>query len=171
MTTRLDRLPIHPASAPSAEGWELRVEGLVTTSLALSLEALAARPFVELHADFLCEEGWEVSGLRWEGVPLDALLAEAAPAPAARFVGVGSGDFVSVIPLEDIAPMGAILALRLDGEPLPPENGGPLRLAFAAGACYQSVKWVDRLIVTETADGETARETARARLAQNREER
>ena len=166
MTTRLDRLPVHHASIPPADRWTLRVEGLVAKPLALSLDDLAALPMVRLHADFLCEEGWEVPGLSWEGVPLETVLGLAGLAADARFVAVGSGQFVSVIPLEDLPAMKPLLALRLDGAPLPPENGGPLRLAFAAGACYQSVKWVDRLVLTPTAEGETAREIALARVRQ-----
>lgn len=164
MTTRLDRLPVHPADVPPADGWELRVAGLVKKPLALALDVLAALPQVRLHADFLCEEGWEVPGLAWEGVALETVVAMAGPLPEARYVAIGAGEFVSVIPLDDIAAMRPILALRLDGEPIPPENGGPLRLAFAAGACYQSVKWVDRIALAATPEGETARGIASARL-------
>ena len=55
---------------------------------------LAGLPRAAHDEPFTCEEGWAVPGLRWGGVRLAAVLALAEPLPGARFVRVGSGDYV-----------------------------------------------------------------------------
>jgi DMSO/TMAO reductase YedYZ molybdopterin-dependent catalytic subunit len=172
MTTprRLDRLPVFPVpegpSRPDA-AW-LRIGGLVERERTLGREEILALPAVDLNADFGCEEGWTVPGLRWTGVRVADPLAKVGPAPEARFVAVGAGDFISVLPLatfdEHGDEQGPLLAYLLDGEPLPPEHGGPLRLIAGWTACYQSVKWVDRLVLTADEVLETARPIALARI-------
>lgn len=162
----LPHLPVFPLPAdlaPTAERW-LQIGGLVQTPLTLTWDAILGLPAVELAADFTCDEGWRVPGLRWTGVRVADLLALAQPRPAARFVAVGAGAFVSVLPLAQVDETGPLLAFALDGAPLPPAHGGPLRLIAPWTACYQSVKWVDRLELTDDERMETAKPVALARL-------
>ncbi len=168
MTTprRLDRLPVFPGgdALPRAEAVWLRIGGLVEHERVLSRAEILALPAVTLDADFGCEEGWTVPGLRWTGVRVADLLATARPLSEAAFFAVGAGEFVSVLPLASLEGDGPLLAYELDGKPLPVEHGGPLRLIAAWTACYQSVKWVDRLILTADESLETARGEALARI-------
>jgi len=58
----------------------------------------------------------------------------------------------------------SILALRLNGELLPPEHGGPCRLVVAGKACYYSVKWVERVRLAAAPPVDTAHDIALSRL-------
>ncbi|HLZ70520.1 MAG TPA: molybdopterin-dependent oxidoreductase [Dehalococcoidia bacterium] len=142
----------------------LRVDGLVRTPLALALAQVLALPVAEFTADFACEEGWRVPGLRWTGTRLADVLRQAGPLAAARYVAVGAGAFVSVLPLAQIGGEGPLLAYELDGAPLPREHGGPLRLIASWTACYQSVKWVDHLELVADERLETAKPIALGRI-------
>lgn len=150
--------------AARPRGARLRLDGLVRTPLTLERDDLLALPAAAFTADFACEEGWRVPGLRWTGVRLADVLRQAEPLPEARFVAVCAGEFVSVLPLAQVDDDGPLLAYGLNGAPLPPEHGGPLRLVARWTACYQSVKWVDRLELVADERLETAKPIALGRI-------
>lgn len=163
---RREALPVHPVPAEVAapDTWQLRVDGWVEQALVLSIgevEALGAQAY---SADFVCEEGWMVPDQQWEGVAVAALLARAGVAPAARFLKVYAGDFTVLLPLEEALRGGALLARRLNGQPLPQEHGAPLRLVAPGRACFYSVKWVDRLELLAEEVATTGASIARNRL-------
>ncbi|MGE3350073.1 MAG: molybdopterin-dependent oxidoreductase [Ramlibacter sp.] len=161
--TALPDYPL-PAGLVAPEAWGLRVDGLVTQSLALSvaeIDALAAQAHT---ADFVCEEGWVVPEQHWDGVAVAAVLARAGVQPGARFLKVHAGDYTVLLPLEDALAGGALLARSLNGQPLTPAHGAPLRLVAPGRVCWYSVKWVDRLEVLADAAATTGASLARARL-------
>jgi len=163
---RREALPIHsaPAGLTAPNAWRLLVDGLVTQPLALSVcevEALGAQAHA---ADFVCEEGWVVPDQQWEGVAVAAILERAGVQPEARFLKVYAGDFTVLLPLEEALTGEAILARCLNGAPLTPEHGAPLRLVAPGRACFYSVKWVDRLEVLADEAPTTGEAIARNRL-------
>jgi DMSO/TMAO reductase YedYZ molybdopterin-dependent catalytic subunit len=144
--------------------WRLRVDGLVAQPLTLSLsegDALGAHTHA---ADFVCDEGWMVPNQQWEGVAVAAILGRAGVQPAARFLKVYAADFTVLVPLEEALRGGALLARRLNGTPLTPVHGAPLRLVAPGRACFDSVKWVDRLEVLAEAVPTTGETLARTRV-------
>jgi DMSO/TMAO reductase YedYZ molybdopterin-dependent catalytic subunit len=163
---RREALPVHPVPAGLAapEAWRLRVDGLVAQPLDLSMsevEALGAQARTE---DFVCEEGWMVPAQQWAGVAVAAILGRAGVQPAARFLKVYAGDYTVLMPLEEGLTGGAILARYLNGKPLTPEHGAPLRLVAPGRACLYSVKWVERLEVLADEAPTTGETIARNRL-------
>jgi DMSO/TMAO reductase YedYZ molybdopterin-dependent catalytic subunit len=161
-----EALPVHPVPAGLAapEAWRLRVDGLVAQPLDLSMsevEALGAQARTE---DFVCEEGWMVPEQQWAGVAVAAILGRAGVQPEARFLKVYAGDYTVLVPLEEVLTGGAILARYLNGKPLAPEHGAPLRLVAPGQACFYSVKWVDRLEVLADEAPTTGETIARNRL-------
>lgn len=152
-----------PEGLAAVSDWRLKVEGLVHSPLVLDVNTLRSLPAVTLTADFLCEEGWAVAGLRWRGVPLQALLALAGVQAAARYVAIGSAEFIAVVPLASLRAGEPLLGYELGDTPLTREHGGPLRLVASDVACYQSVKWVDRLELTAEPPEETAKRIATER--------
>ncbi|MCC6381627.1 MAG: molybdopterin-dependent oxidoreductase [Dehalococcoidia bacterium] len=165
----LERLPGHPVPTldQTPATWRLSVDGLGAAPCSLSLADLRAFGERPLTADFACEEGWVVRDLRWAGVALAAVVARARPLPAARFVAVAGSGFTAVLPLAELDALQATLALELDGAPIPVEHGGPLRLVLVGGACYQGVKWVQRLTLTADESLETARPIALTRIGRS----
>jgi DMSO/TMAO reductase YedYZ molybdopterin-dependent catalytic subunit len=161
-------LQVHdvPAGVDPDE-WRLDVTGAVTRDLALSRSDLAAFESETFTDDFECVEGWVAADLTWRGVRVGDVLAEADPDAGSShaLVAAMDGEYACSFPLERIAE--AVLAVELDGDPLPVEHGGPARLVPTGDAdCWESVKWVSEVRVTQTtpANRDTAERIARSRL-------
>jgi DMSO/TMAO reductase YedYZ molybdopterin-dependent catalytic subunit len=163
---RREALPVHPVPAGLAapDAWRLRVDGLVAQPLDLSINEVEALGAQTRAADFICDEGWMVPDQQWDGVAVAAILERAGVQPEARFLKVYAGNFTVLLPVEEALTGGALLARRLNGTPLSPEHGAPLRLVAPGRACFYSVKWVDRLEVLAEEAPTTGETMARNRL-------
>lgn len=162
MNDRRTGLPVHPVRTKTRMPAVLRLKGLISSERVLKKAEFAALPHVEISADFSCEEGWMVPGLRWHGVALETLIALAQPLPEARHVRVGAGTYEVTLALGSLD--GALLCDALDGKPLSSEHGAPWRLLVPGDKCFTSVKWVDRIEVTMDPGQPTAENVARQRL-------
>ena len=166
---RRDALPIHPRpdeqQQRDGKRGALRLSGLVEQPGTLSAADLSTLPRVRLAEPFVCEEGWSVDGLVWEGIPLREVIARRGPLPEARYLRVSAGDYWLALSLTELE--GALLCDRLNGAPLTPEHGAPWRLVLSGGACFTSVKWVDHLELAAAPGNATAERIARRRIAPN----
>lgn len=161
--TSFDSLPVFDDHHGQPEVWSgLRVEGLVRNPSGFTESDLADLTQRSLTDDFRCLEGWSVPDQNWEGVPLSVLLGIADPLPNAKYAAISALDFSVTVPL-NADTSNILLATRLNGSPLSSDHGGPCRLVTVDQACYASVKWVDRIQLTEELPVETAREIAAAR--------
>lgn len=158
----LRELPVHavPGTGVPPEG--LRIDGLVACPLELTVDDLASLAQQSATGAFTCLEGWTVSEVRWQGVPLAGVLQRALPAPQARWVEASAGAFSVSLPIE--LARCSLLALRLDDDPLLIAHGGPVRLVVPGGECYTSVKWLDRLELREFPGPNTGHAIALDRL-------
>ncbi len=162
--TEIEQLPSFPDRG-RASAWEhLRVDGRVAHSLALTAEDLARLPRSEIVEDFPCEEGWVVRAQVWEGVLVRDVLAAAGPLAEAKYAAFSAGHFSVALTLEEAQADKTLLAIRLNGQPLPPAHGGPCRLVDPVKDCYTSIKWLDHVEVTEARPAETARVIALTRI-------
>ena len=141
----------------------LDIGGLVERPRILSTAELATLPRARRSEPIVCEEGWAIERLTWEGIPLREALTCCAPLPEARFVRVYAGDYWLALPLDEVDR--ALLCDRLDDQPLSREHGAPWRLVLSGGACFTSVKWVSRLELAAEAGTPTAERIARGRIA------
>jgi len=133
------------------EDWVITVDGLVEKKLLIDYQAWSALPRFEEVVDFPCVEGWTVEDVHWGGVrPMDVIRA-ADPAPEATHAVFHAydGKYIDCLPLEQLAEERSILADRLDGSPLPPDHGGPVRLVVPSQLAYKSVKFVRRIELTD----------------------
>ena len=137
-----------PATTPA--GWVVVVDGLVAKPLRLDHTAWLALPRTQETRSFHCVEGWSVDHLGWEGVRVADLLSAAAPQAGAGFITFHAHDgvYTDTLTLDEARAPETLLADRLDGAPLPPAHGGPLRLVVPSQLGYKSVKWVVRLELT-----------------------
>lgn len=162
-----DTLPVHALTdteTPAADAvGSLRIGGLVEQLRTLSAADLGALPRRRLVERFVCEEGWSVEGLAWEGIPLRDVVAACGPLPAARYTQVRAGTYWASLSFDDLDS--ALLCDRLNGEPLSREHGAPWRLVISGGACFTSVKWVSALDIAAEPGEATAERIARGRLA------
>lgn len=139
--------------------WRLKVTGLVERELELDFAALLAKPLIERHVTIACvsnEVGGDLIGnARWLGWPVRDLLALAGPKSGADMVLSRSTDgWTAGTPLEVLTDnRDALLAVGMNGEPLPLEHGFPARLIVPGLYGYVSAtKWVTELKVTRFAD-------------------
>jgi DMSO/TMAO reductase YedYZ molybdopterin-dependent catalytic subunit len=139
--------------------WKLKVTGLVDHELELDFQALLGKPLTERHITIACvsnEVGGDLIGnARWLGWPVRELLAQAGPRLDADMVLSRSVDgWTAGTPLEVLTDnRDALLAVGMNGEPLPLEHGFPVRLVVPGLYGYVSAtKWVTELKVTRFAD-------------------
>jgi sulfite oxidase len=163
--------------------YRLRVSGLVDREVTLTLQQLrstmarrtgaATLACAGLRRDELIayrpipgEVGWgaePVSNGIWTGVPLRDVLLKAGVGSGAKhveFLGLDEVErqgtrfgFGGSIPLEKALAQEVLLAFEMNGEPLPPVHGYPLRVVVPGCIGARSVKWVSEIIVTDAPSG------------------
>ena len=139
-----------------AEDWSLRIHGLVDREKRYRYSDIRDRPLVERTITMTCVSnevgGPYVSTANFVGVDLADLLEEAGVRPGAEQLFSSSVDgWTSGTPVTDALDRdrGAMLALGMNGEPLPPEHGFPARLVLPGLYGYVSAtKWLVDLEVT-----------------------
>ena len=136
--------------AEAFKNWRLPVEGLVTRPGAVSLDDLRALPARTQITQLSCEEGWS-SIAEWTGVPLARVLQEVGIKPDARYVVFETVDgWWDSIDMFDALHPQTILAYGMNGGALPTQHGAPLRLRVERQLGYKSLKFLHRMIVTDT---------------------
>jgi sulfane dehydrogenase subunit SoxC len=160
-----------PAVEP--ESWRVTVSG--NRELSLGLEELHARPAVELTVTMECagngrarldprpiSQPWlleAVGTARWRGTPLRPLLEEAGVGEGiveVLFTGLDRGieggeeqAFQRALPLEEALRDEVLLAYEMNGAPLPPQHGFPLRLVVPGWYGMTNVKWLSRIELSD----------------------
>ncbi|WP_371745863.1 molybdopterin-dependent oxidoreductase [Arthrobacter oryzae] len=154
---RIDTALTVPAVDP--ETWVLKVTGMVDRDIELDFASLLSKPMTERHVTIACvsnEVGGDLIGnALWLGWPVRELLAMAGPQSGADMVLSRSTDgWTAGTPLEVLTDdRDALLAIGMNGEPLPLEHGFPVRLVVPGLYGYVSAtKWLTELKVTRFAD-------------------
>ncbi len=158
-----------------AGAWRLRIGGAVEQPLELSLDDLQQRPVVERAVTLECagngrarfaprplSQPWlheAVGTARWGGVPLHTVLDEAGLRPEAVevvFTGLDRGiegdeeqSYARSLGLHDALMPDVLLAWEMNGLPLPPQHGYPLRLVVPGWYGMASVKWLGEITVAD----------------------
>lgn len=139
----------------AVDDWTLRITGMVENELELTFDDLLARDLVEVPITIQCvsnEVGGDLVGTaRWLGVRLAELLEEAGVRDGAEQVMTESVDgFTAGFPVEAaLDGRDALVVVAMDGEPLPPEHGFPVRLVVPGLYGYVSAtKWVSEIRLT-----------------------
>ena len=162
-----------PAVDP--EEWRLEIAGNVEREVSLTLDDLRARPAAEIPVTMECagngrarlaprpiSQPWlsEAVGTGWwRGAPLRALLEEAGHRDGSLevlFTGLDRGveggveqDYERSVPLVEALRDEVVLAYELNGAPLPPQHGFPLRLVVPGWYGMTNVKWLSRITVLD----------------------
>jgi len=143
-------LHVGPVPRFDAETWDFTVEGLVNNPLRLNYSEFLKLPKIVSVSDFHCVTGWSVLDLRWEGVAFKTVFDMVQPEADAHYVTtVADLGYTTSLPVEDLLDNDVLLAYGLNGKPLEPEHGGPLRLVVPKKYAYKSAKWVRKLRFTE----------------------
>jgi DMSO/TMAO reductase YedYZ molybdopterin-dependent catalytic subunit len=150
VVARLRRLDLGIVPRVPADKWDLRVTGAVEAPQRWTWEAFLALPQVRVTADFHCVTGWSRLGNLWEGVAFRevAAMARVKPSAVSAMLHCGEG-YTTSLPLGVLLDEDVVLAHRLDGQPLPAEHGGPLRLVVPKRYAWKSAKWVRQIDLLE----------------------
>jgi DMSO/TMAO reductase YedYZ molybdopterin-dependent catalytic subunit len=150
---RIDTALAVPAVDPAS--WSLRIHGMVEREVTIAWDELLALPLEESVTTLACVSnevgGGLIGNAVWLGYPIRELLARAVPSADADMVLSRSVDgFSASTPLPVLMDdRNAILAVGMNGEPLPPEHGFPVRMVVPGLYGYVSAtKWVTELEVT-----------------------
>ncbi|WP_028926145.1 molybdopterin-dependent oxidoreductase [Pseudonocardia acaciae] len=151
------RLPV-----TSAADWSMRVHGMVERELVLSYADLLRRPLVERPVTLACvsnEVGGDlISTANFVGVELRPLLLEAGVRPGAdQLLSTSQDGWTAGTPTDVLLEpdRGALLALGMNGEPLPLEHGFPVRMVVPGLYGYVSAtKWLADLELTTFEDAQ-----------------
>ncbi|MGE5830936.1 MAG: molybdopterin-dependent oxidoreductase [Micromonosporaceae bacterium] len=154
---RIDTAVVVPQIDP--ETWALRIRGRVRNPIMLTFEDLLRRPMIERYVTLACvsnEVGGDLIGnARWLGVPVKDLLDEADPELGADQVVSRSVDgFTAGTPTAVLRDgRDAMIAIGMNGAPLPVEHGFPARMVVPGLYGYVSAtKWLAELELTSFAD-------------------
>ena len=112
-------------------------------------DELEAMEWIRVEADFHCVEGWSVGPVVFEGPSLPSLLRRAGLGSARYVIFVGLDGYTSVVPLEDALDERAVLAMRMNGEPLTLEHGFPARPVIPHLYGWKSAKWLREVRLVE----------------------
>ena len=161
--------------AADATAWRLSINGLVSRPQAFGLDELRRMPARSVRVTMECagngrgqvsprypsmpwlEEG--VSTAEWTGVPLPALLTLAQMKPSAREIvfhgadrGIDRGiehSFSRSLEAAEARREDVLVAYAMNGEPLLPQHGAPLRLVVPDWYGMASVKWLERIEIID----------------------
>lgn len=153
-----------PVAAAAHQGpWTLETNGLVAQPAVLRLDDMASRSQKMGAHLFECSGNANPSNFglmsvaEWEGIPLADVVARLTPAKEATAVLVSGYDHIGqvsqrsivgaswVFPLASLDTLGAFLAIRMNGEPLPADHGQPVRLVVPGWYGCTWIKWVNEI--------------------------
>jgi DMSO/TMAO reductase YedYZ molybdopterin-dependent catalytic subunit len=130
--------------------WTFTIDGLVEQPTTWTWEQLQAIDPSVYQGAIHCVTTWSKFDMTWTGVSLDALLAVAKPTSNAGFVLARSTTgYTTNLPLADVVGGKSWLAWEVDGAPLSPDHGGPVRMIVPHLYFWKSAKWVSGLTVME----------------------
>ncbi len=143
----------------SKDSWRLKIGGMVDTPMELTFDDLLARPQVERYITLSCVSnpvgGDLIGNALWQGVLLRDVLEEAGVhSEATQIVSRSIDDWTAGTPTEVVMDgRDALLAVAMNGEPLPARHGYPVRMVVPGLYGYVSAtKWVTQIELTRWQD-------------------
>jgi DMSO/TMAO reductase YedYZ molybdopterin-dependent catalytic subunit len=131
--------------------WRLAVGGMVARPTSLSLADIRSYPSGNQITHLACEEGWSYVA-EWIGTPLFHVLDAVGVLPNAKYVIYQSMEkgWTDSIDMADALHPQTFLAFGMNGGELPVSFGGPLRMRVPRQLGYKSVKFINRITVTDS---------------------
>jgi sulfoxide reductase catalytic subunit YedY len=159
--------PAAYAGKLTVKPWTVRIDGLVARPGDYALEDIVPATLEERIYRLRCVEAWSMV-VPWNGFPLADLLARVEPLGSAKFVAFEtlvrpsempgqsglfqplSWPYVEGLRLDEAMHPLTILATGVYGEPMPNQNGAPIRLVAPWKYGFKSIKSIVRISLTET---------------------
>ena len=122
------------------------VRGMVEKEYQFSWQEILAMPKSRVNCRLTSVSGWSVRA-DWEGIRWSDFLKQISVRPGAsyvRFSTVGGG-YTTVVNCKDLENPRVLLAYGVNGDPIEPEYGGPLRMVIPNLWGYKSCKWLGKI--------------------------
>ncbi|MBW4461563.1 MAG: sulfite oxidase-like oxidoreductase [Nodosilinea sp. WJT8-NPBG4] len=124
-------------------GWTLSITGLAQAKT-FNWDEMMALPQVELTADFHCVTTWSKLDVTWRGVRVTDVMEQLVVESEATHVMLHCyGGYTTNLTLAGFVRPENFFAHTLEGEPLPAEHGGPMRLVVPHLYAWKSAKWIN----------------------------
>jgi DMSO/TMAO reductase YedYZ molybdopterin-dependent catalytic subunit len=150
---RVDTALVAPQVEPST--WQLRIHGMVDNPMTISFDDLMKQPMIDHDITLTCVSegvgGGYIGNARWQGTMLAALLRKAGLQSGAQQIVMRDVNQMNIGVAVDPVMDGraALLAVGMNGQPLPQEHGFPVRVVVPGLYGYVSAcKWVVDMQVT-----------------------
>lgn len=142
-----------PTPRTSLAEWDFTLRGADGSIARWTWSEFNTLPHSAITTDIHCVTKWSKFGTRWEGISIDTILSAAAESGVSKSpyaLARCDGGYTTNIPLADLTGGKAWIAFIYEGEPLPPEHGGPARLLVPHLYFWKSAKWVRELQLAES---------------------
>ncbi len=138
-------MEFNPVPAPDPATWRLEIIGMVERPAKLKLADLKALPQITQSSRLKCVQCWSAR-IRWQGFRSNELLRIARPRPKATWVRIDCADlYYDYVKLDELTHPRVLFGLGMNGEPLTPEHGAPLRLVMPFKYGYKSSKLITKI--------------------------
>jgi DMSO/TMAO reductase YedYZ molybdopterin-dependent catalytic subunit len=128
------------------EVWRLDITGVVEFPTSWTWHDLISAPQTHKVSDIHCVTSWSRYDNNWDGVTTHDLMEAVQPKPEATHVLLTSNDgYTTNLSLEDFSSPEALLVHSWEGQPLPLDHGGPVRLVVPHLYFWKSAKWLRRI--------------------------
>jgi DMSO/TMAO reductase YedYZ molybdopterin-dependent catalytic subunit len=158
-TNNPDNPTYQALAANDFDDYRLQIGGLVAQPASYSLDDLMALPSRTQITRHDCVEGWSAIG-KWKGVQLSRILEQVKPLPSAKYVVFYCADpmdaigtrYYESIDMEDARHSQTLLAYELNDEPLPIDNGAPIRVRVERQLGYKMAKYIMQIQLVDSFD-------------------
>ncbi len=140
--------PKHTPPVIDLNSYRLHIRGDMDKEQILSLEQLDdILPEVIEKRRFYCVNGWSLEAV-WRGYSLASLLEIVQPHASSEYIRATScGDYEDTTKISELVQGGAMLVTHMDGEPLTPKRGSPIRLMIFDRYQFKGVKQLQTIEV------------------------
>jgi len=130
----------------STDTWKLVLDGEVEHPVSLTWKDFMDLPQTEDTSDFHCVTTWSKLNMNWKGVRLVDLAAMVQPRETATHIlCYGYDDYTTNVSLEEALKPDVLLVHTVEGNPLPKEHGGPVRMITPQLYAWKGSKWISRI--------------------------
>jgi DMSO/TMAO reductase YedYZ molybdopterin-dependent catalytic subunit len=144
------------ARTPSVDvnSWRFSIKGMVENPIQFSYADIRKLPKIDQMLTLECisnpPDGTAIGNAKWTGVQLRPLLERASVKRGARFVAMRAADgYHTVLPVDELMREENFLPYLMNGAPLPPEHGYPLRIFIPGKYGMKQPKWITELEFTD----------------------
>jgi len=130
----------------SLKDWRLTVDGSVEYPTILTWEDFMALPQSDDTSDFHCVTTWSKLNVNWKGVRMLDIAALVQPRESATHIMCyGYDEYTTNVSLEEALKPDVLLVHTVEGNPLPKEHGGPVRMITPQLYAWKGSKWINRI--------------------------